>query len=176
MKYSRGFKARMVQRMLGKEGLSAYALAQDIGVSQPTLSRWLRQANSLGYMKNKPKNEDTPARPPHKWTAEERFKIVLEAASIPEDELGAFLRLKGLHTSQLEQWKGTVKEGALQALTGTRKKPRSSPEAKRIRELEKDLRRKEKALAETAALLALKKKVAEIWGDGDDDTPTRKGT
>jgi hypothetical protein len=43
-------------------------------------------------------------------------------------------------------------------------------DAKRIRELEAELRRKDKALAETAALLILKKKVLAIWGDGDDDT------
>ena len=47
-----------------------------------------------------------------------------------------------------------------------------SPEAKKIRALEKELNRKEKALAEVAALLALEKKAEEIWGDGDDDTTT----
>ena len=176
MVYSDGFKARMVQRMAGSEGVSAYALGLDVGVSQTTLSRWLRQAHSLGGMNDKPKNGNKTPRPPHKWTAEERFQVVLESASIPDDQLGAFLRLKGLHSSQLDQWKEAVKEAALKALTGTKKKPKSSPEAKRIRELEKDLRRKDKALAETAALLALKKKIAEIWGDEDENTPTKKGT
>ena len=47
---------------------------------------------------------------------------------------------------------------------------KKSPEARRIRELEKELRRKDKALAETAALLVLKKKANAIWGDEDDDT------
>ena len=49
-------------------------------------------------------------------------------------------------------------------------------EAQRIRQLERELHRKDKALAEVAALLALKKKVNEIWGDGDDDTTTKSGT
>ena len=65
---------------------------------------------------------------------------------------------------------------ATTALSSKSKSKKASPEAKRIRELEKDLRRKEKALAETAALLALKKKLEEIWGDEDDDTNTRSGT
>lgn len=176
MVYSDGFKARMVQRMAGPEGASAYALGLDVGVSQTTLSRWLRQAHTLGCMNDKPKNGNKPPRPPHKWTAKERFQVVLEAAAIPEDQLGAFLRLKGIHSSQLEHWRQAVEEASLKALSGTKKKPKSSPEAKRIRELEKDLRRKEKALAETAALLTLKKKVAEIWGDEDENTPTKKGT
>ncbi len=172
MVYSDGFKARMVQRMAGPEGVSAYALGLDVGVSQSTLSRWLRHAHSLGGMNDKPKNGNKPPRPPHKWTAEERFKVILEAASIPDDQLGAFLRLKGLHSSQLEEWK----EVAILALQSTKKKSKSSPEAKRIRELEKDLRRKDRALAETAALLTLKKKIAEIWGDEDENTPTKEGT
>jgi hypothetical protein len=50
-----------------------------------------------------------------------------------------------------------------------------SPEARRVRELEKELRRKEKALAETAALLVLKKKLDAMWGDEDDDTEPRSG-
>jgi transposase len=45
-----------------------------------------------------------------------------------------------------------------------------SLEARRVRELEKELRRKDKALAEAAALLVLQKKVQAIWGDADDDT------
>jgi len=161
----------MVQRMLGPEGMSATALAKDVGISQPTLSRWLRQAHSLKGMKNKTHDDQQPSRPPHKWTAKERFRVVLEAAPIPDDQLGAFLRKKGIHASHLEEWS----KAAIVALQDP-KKSKPSPEAKKIRELEKDLRRKEKALAEVTALLTLKKKVAEIWGDGDDATPTRKGT
>jgi hypothetical protein len=35
--------------------------------------------------------------------------------------------------------------------------------------LERELRRKDKALAETAALLTLRKKAQAIWGDGEDE-------
>lgn len=45
-----------------------------------------------------------------------------------------------------------------------------SVESRRVRELERELRRKDKALAEAAALLVLQKKVQALWGDGDDDT------
>ena len=41
-------------------------------------------------------------------------------------------------------------------------------ERQRVKELERELRRKEKALAETAALLVLRKKMEAIWGDGED--------
>ncbi len=73
------------------------------------------------------------------------------------------MRSRGLHEAQLQQWRD-------QMLIGLEPKPAKRVETKRIRELEKELRRKDKALAETAALLVLKKKAQEIWGDEDDDT------
>ncbi len=45
-----------------------------------------------------------------------------------------------------------------------------------MRTLEKEVNRKDKALAEVTALLALRKKVEALWGDADDDTGTRSGT
>ena len=172
MKFTTGFRARMVQRMLGREGVSATALAGEVGITQPTLSRWLREARSLDAMNNQTKDKRKAARPPHTWTAEEKLEAMLEAAKLPEAELGAFLRREGVHEAQLEEWR----KAALEALQSSRKKRKSSPEAKRVRELEKDLRRKEKALAEVTALLALKKKLNLLLGEEDDDTPTKRGT
>jgi transposase-like protein len=104
-------------------------------------------------------------------TPDEKLAMVLEASRLSDEELGEFLRRNGLHEADLTRWRGE----ALAGLGNRRQeKPRSS-DAKRIRELEKELRRKDKALAETAALLVLQKKVQAIWGDGDDDTLSRKG-
>jgi hypothetical protein len=89
---------------------------------------------------------------------------------LPEEELGEYLRRKGLHEAQLEQWRRRATEGATEALQSKRLRKKASVEANRVRALERELRRKEKALAETAALLVLKKKAAAIWGDEDDST------
>jgi transposase len=96
---------------------------------------------------------------------------VIAAAALGPGELGAFLRREGVHEAELEQWRVAVMDGATSALEGgtTRSSSRGA-DAKRIKELERQIRRKDKALAETAALLVLQKKVHEIWGDGDDDT------
>ena len=104
---------------------------------------------------------------PQDWSAKEKLAAVLEAAALRDEELGAFLRSKGLHEAQLQQWQEQMLSGLNPAPAQRGKK---APETKRVRELEKDLRRKDKALAETAALLVLKKKAQAIWGDGDDDT------
>lgn len=93
---------------------------------------------------------------------------MLEASRLAGTELGAFLRREGLHEATLREWKSSV----LEAL-GPQKVSRA--DAKRIRELEKQLRRKDRALAETAALLVLQKKAQELWGDEDDDTDPRSG-
>jgi transposase len=160
-KYSEAFKARVVQRLVGPRAMSANALAAEIGVSQVSVSRWLRVARSVGAM-------SVPSEKQKKvWTGAEKLRVVTEASGLSGSDLGALLRREGLHEAQLLSWRKAA-EAALGV--PARPRPGGSPEAKRIRELERELRRKDKALAETAALLVLKKKVQAIWGDGDDTT------
>lgn len=175
MQYSEGFKARMIQKMLEPAPMSACGLSRETGVSQGTLSRWLRKARMFGGMsENGPhptSNGDPAARRPQDWSADEKLDAVLQASSLSEEELGAFLRKKGLHEADLHAWRKTV----MAALGGgPRKSRKQTKETRRIRELEKELDRKEKALAEAAALLVLKKKVQQIWGDEDGSTNGRK--
>ena len=110
---------------------------------------------------------------PQDWSAEEKLQAVIAASSVSEEDLGAFLRRQGLHEAQLTQWRQLV-------LSGLKKAPKragkdSTAQGRRVRELEQELTRKEKALAEAAALLILKKKVREIWGDEDDNTQHKSG-
>ena len=165
MPYSETFKAKMVRRMTGPEGLSAKALSEQLGglPHQTTLSEWRRQTTG-----EEPMSKSKKSRRPQDWPAGEKLKVVLEAASLPEDELGAFLRGRGLHQAHLDQWR----EQMLQGLVAPRTK-KKSPEARRIAELERDLKRKDAALAEASALLILKKKAQAIWGDVGEDM-TRK--
>ena len=162
-RYSHSFKARMVQRMAGPKGMSATALSKEIGICQPTLSQWLREASEdrVSGMKRKR---------PRDWSPEEKLTAVVEAARLDDEELGAFLRRQGLYEAQLDEWRTTML-GALEK--APQRKAKVSAEARRVRDLEKELDRKEKALAEAAALLILKKKAQAIWGDGDADTPLR---
>lgn len=115
-----------------------------------------------------------PSRRPQDWSPEEKFQVVLEAASMPEEQLGAYLRSKGIHEAQLSQWRSQMLRG-LQEKPFSRKEGRKPKEIKEINELKKELTRKDKALAEAAALLILKKKAQAIWGDEDDDTAKKNG-
>ena len=163
--YSEAFKSKMVQRMVGPVAISANRLSQEVGIGQPTLSKWLRDAGGrMGDLKfdSPPPSPRSPRRP-EDWSPEERLRAVMEASRLSEDELGAFLRREGISEAVLAEWKAAM----LEALGSQRK---TTGDARKVRELEKQLRRKDKALAEAAALLVLQKKVQTIWGDEEDDT------
>lgn len=168
--YSETVKARMIARLVGPRAVSATALCKETGISQATLSRWLAGAAKIEPVAKKHERRAGERRPVATDTTRrgrarsgaEKLAIVARAAELEGEELGAFLRTEGVHLAELEQWRKLAEE-ALGA--GKRLAP-----SKETRRLKAELARKEKALAETAALLVLKKKVAEIWGDGDDDT------
>ncbi len=123
---------------------------------------------------NEPKETATDRRP-EDWSPEEKVQILAETAALSDKELGGYLRRKGLHEATLKQWRVSV-NSALGKHQPKAKKSRGQKEAeKKVRKLERELKRKNAALAETAALLVLQKKVHEIWGDGDDDTSGGNG-
>jgi transposase len=173
MAYTEGFKSNMVRRMAGPNGISATALAREVGVPQQSLSRWLRDASVVTQPDNSSITLESqmPKRPQDR-SAEEKLKIVLEAEMVPEEQLGGFLRRNGIHEAQLREWRSMM-------LSGLQKPPRvsskSSEETRKIHQLEKELQRKEKALAEAAAIIILKKKAQSIWGDEDEPTDKKNG-
>jgi len=162
--YSDEFKSAMIQRLIGPHAISAHALARETGVSQAALSKWLRSAKNAGSLP--PKDSNMTLRPQDK-TPEQKLQLVLQAASLSDEELGSFLRQEGLHTTHLQQWRGEM----LSALHPQRQASSSSKELRALKkknqQLQKELSRKDAALAETAALLVLQKKVQVLWGDED---------
>lgn len=175
MPYTDTFQRRMIARLSGPNAVSACALARETGVPQSTLSRWLRAAGTVKGMTD-PHANDRSSSDPTSLSAADKQRLLAEADGLRDQELGEFLRRNGLHASDLEAWRAAIES----ALDDQGSKPRSDrgrrEDANRIRELEKELKRKEKALAEAAALLVLQKKVRAIWGDEDDDTPRGSGT
>ena len=161
--YSPAFKSRMLRRLIGPSAMSANALAKEVGVNQVLLSRWLRESRTVEDMASSKKNR--------KWTGAEKLRVVIAARGLSETALGALLRREGVHETELTAWQAVAEA----ALTDVSSRAPRSAETQRIQELERELRRKDAALAETAALLVLKKKVQAIWGDGDEPTEPRRG-
>ena len=88
--YSTAFKSRMLRRLVGPDAVSANALAQEVGVGQTILSRWLRESRTVEPMTSKKK----------RWTGAEKLRVVLEARGLSETDLGALLRREGLHEAE----------------------------------------------------------------------------
>ena len=106
---------------------------------------------------------------PQGWASTDKFAAVLETAAMNEAELSAYCRQRGLYPEQIQAWREACEQANDWDRTQHKrlKEARKSDE-KRIKELERDLQHKEKALAETAALLVLRKKAQAIWGNGED--------
>lgn len=151
--FSIAYKQKMLERMCGKGAVSARQLARETGVSQETLSRWLLEARSLPLMPSDKRKGKT-------WSIDEKVRVLGQAAKLSGAELTGFLERESLTLADLEQWRMALDEEGRASKATT----------KRIRKLERELARKEKALAEAAALLVLKKKVQHLWADEDDDT------
>jgi transposase len=156
--FSVAFKQKMVQRLTGKSAVSAMQLARETGVRQQNLSRWLQDARSLPVMADRPK----PA--VRVWTVEQKARVLADASQLDAEELTAYLEREGVKFAEYEQWRIALDEGGA-ASTSTNK---------RIRQLERELARKEKALAEAAALLILKKKVETLYGEDDTSGENEK--
>jgi transposase len=162
----------MIRKLTSPRAPSVYELAAKTGVHQTTLSRWVREQTTLRAAMSSD-NDDQQRRPPRAgrrpqdFSPEEKLRIVQQAGHLSGDELGALLRREGVHEADLAGWRAQANEAALAALSGRRQR---SAEQKRVRKLESELRRKDKALAEAAALLVLTKKAQALWPDEDDDT------
>ncbi len=103
------------------------------------------------------------------WPAEAKFATVLETAALSEIELSEYCRRKGLYTEQVQQWRQACILGQQSARTLQQaEKAQAKADKKRIRQLEQELRRKDKALAEAAALLILQKKLDAYWSNVDE--------
>jgi transposase len=172
--YSKAFRDRMVERLTGAGAPTAVDLSVEVGVPQPTLSRWVRNARSFGGMTKKKPPEGAAEHPPsgpdreprstREWTPAEKLRVVAAAAQSKEDELGELLRREGIHVAQLEEWRAEI----LSAL-GSPPARGKDPNARRVRELERELARKDKALAEVTALLVLRKKLNALFGDSAEE-------
>lgn len=153
-RYSMKFKNRVVARLLPPESAKVELVAREIGIGTGTLERWRDTAQSM-------------AGHGRVWTAAARLDAVIVTAALDESSKSAWCREHGVYPAELDTWRA----GAITALAEP-EAARTNPQAarqdkKRIKELERELLRKDRALAETAALLVLSKKVAAIFNKGE---------
>jgi len=155
-RYGQAFKDRTVARLLPPESAALEVVSRESGIAMGTLGRW--QADALAK----------PSRG-RAWTAGARLDAVITTASMSEADKSAWCREHGVYQADLALWRVSCTTALSEP-----EEARASPQAtrqdhKRIKELERDLRRKNAALAETAALLVLSKKLEAIFHKGEDE-------
>ena len=163
MAYSKELRERAIARMLPPINASISAVSRELNIPYPTLYTWRTESSKQPAPVSPTVESDDP------FDSQSKFQVVLETATLNEVDLAAYWRSKGLYVEQIAQWRA-------QCEAAFNPKPMSAAErasAKRIQLLERELLRKEKALAEAAALMILRKKRRRSgdWARSNDQYP-----
>ena len=153
--YTEAFKEQAVEKVLQRGTKTIQTIADELNVNHFTLKHWLK-TYKRGCMSNEPASKR-----PNDWRTEERFQLLMESSALDDAALNAFCRQKGIFTHHLEAWKNAFLFPP-QTATKTASDKVLRDENK---QLKKELNRKEKALAEAAALLVLQKKFQAFWAE-----------
>jgi transposase-like protein len=159
--YSEAFKKKVITKALLPGGTSVLQLSKKLDVPKSTVYTWIKNSNSYdntmkNLKKDKPLNIKT-----NKWTDEKKFQAVANTINLTGQEISEYCRKTGIYRKDLINWKSKMIIGLSAHKKEIDRKELQKSKAK-TKELEKDLMRKDKALAEVSALLLLKKKVMEL--------------
>ncbi len=164
VKYSQSFKTQAVEKALNRpDGTGIKTIAESLDVGYSTLERWIVQARNQSFVSETRPISNARQKRPHDWDREERLNLIIACDGLDASSISSLCRKKGLFPHHINQWKRDLV---------SKQTPNHQSETKALRQenkaLKKELNRKNKALAETAALLVLQKKVNALWGDGED--------
>jgi transposase len=156
MRYTLEVKDSVVAKVLSRGDRSIEDVCREVGVSAQTVGNWLRKRAMVGGMKKPAEIK--------KWSAEDKLKALFDTRSLAENDFGTYLRKEGLYSHQVTEWR----TDALKSLDEARTRPQVAKRDERddrIKELERDLARMEKALAEASARMMLQKKADLFWAE-----------
>lgn len=154
MKYSAEFIEQALVKVHSRGGRTIQSVADELGVKFETVKRWLKVHTIIRA------DVADRERHAHEWRREEQLGALLDTHALNEEELNAWCRERGIFPHHLEEWRAAFCAG-----DSTKSKAPSTSSSKEIAKLQKELDRKEKALAELAALLVLQKKFQALWAD-----------
>ena len=166
-RYSEAVKADVRRRMSPPQRQSVAQISAELGIHVVTLYNWIKAWRMQG--------EVVPAseKDPDGWSATDKFTVVLETAGLNATELSAYCRERGLYPEQVERWRQASQDANEKPVLTLKEQKElerlRAQDQKEIKRLKQELRRKEKALAEAAALLIASKKIQAFWGEDGDD-------
>lgn len=163
-KFSQERKEAVIRKMCAPGNQKLSELSKEEGIALPTLYSWRKEARAQGKLM--PDTGTTPSG----WNSRDKFAAVMETAALSEAEIAEYCRKRGIYPEQIKIWKQACEAANDWDSEQTRQlKASGKLEKKRITELERELARKEKALAEAAAILVLRKKISAIWGKDEEE-------
>jgi transposase len=156
-RHSTAFKESIIKKICLPGGPTIMQISKELGIHHVTIRNWMKIYANISIMKDS-----------NDWTPERKLEAIIKTASMNENELGEFLRANGLHSKAIEEWKHDIY--IAQRPVG---RPKLDPELVELRakekELSRDLKRKDKALAEMSARIILLKKSNLFFGGTEDD-------
>lgn len=161
-RHTEEFKSSAVQKFFSRGSRNVKDISRELGVADVTLYAWAKERGRRPGM-------DNAQRRPQDWSAAEKLKAVIEFEKLPPEQQGEFLRREGLHSDHIAEWKKIMQEGLEARGDSKASRAEMSQLKAQNKELERDLSKKDKALAEVTALLVLKKKADLLWGTGEKE-------
>lgn len=161
-------KTAIILQAINRGSRSIVSIAASNNIGQSTLSRWVKhykQGNIPGSktLKSNAALDNSPL------SGEQKFKHILASNGLDDVSLGKYCRQHGLYAHELTTWKNDLMNNRDTGDSTAAIKAELNEMKAKNKELESELRRKDKALAEASALLILKKKANLIWGGSQDD-------
>ncbi len=164
MGYSAERKEAVLKKLMPPNSLSVAELSKQEGISDATLYNWRKQARAQGRLM--PDTDNTP----EGWSSRDKFAAVMETAAMSQNDIAAYCRQKGIYPEQLVAWRSACEQANDWNQASEKKlKEATQSERKKNKQLQKELDRKEKALAEAAALLVLRKKYNALFQDPEEE-------
>jgi hypothetical protein len=159
-RYTAEQKQWAIKQLQGPINRTVAEVASTTGITEVSLRTWLAASRV----------EAGQSEVQGKWSSAEKFRVVLETAPLSQEEVAQYCRGKSILPEQLQQWRQACEQAnaGVGPPHGGGTEGTGGAAEQRIRSLERELKRKTEALAETAALLVLRKKADAIWGMGED--------
>jgi len=158
--YTPAFRAQALAKVFNRGTRNVQSIATELNMSYHTLKNWMREEKKKASSVSEP-----TMRRPSDWSAAERLQALLDTHALDETARNAWCRAQGVYPQQLHAWRLEFEQGEPPPAATARSELRELKAANQ--QLERELKRKEKALAEAAALLVLQKKYQALWADQD---------
>lgn len=168
-KFTQSFRTQAVEKTISRAaGVSVREMADSLQIGHSTLAKWLVDSKSYSFEAAGPvESSMSNEKRPQDWSLEERLAMVIACSSLEGEALNQHCRERGVYAHHVKQWKQDFTRGGAEQLANKAASNMRSLTSEN-KSLKSDLRRKEKALAEAAALLILQKKIADHWGSDED--------